>query len=124
MKLNHAQIERFHFYVQKWQCRLSLGDWRVEYSNKPAPKGAMACVEFDEEARLVTYRLGDFGNQPITEKVLEETAIHELLHVRLKDLIVTAQGKDDDMLESQEHRVINVFERLLIETEYGQSPRN
>ena len=119
MKLSPEQINEFDAYVRKWQDVLSLKDWRVERSNRAAPKGAMACVEFDDEARLVTYRLGDFGNAPITSKVLEETAIHELLHVRFKDLIAAASSRDDDMLESQEHRVINVFERLLIEGNHG-----
>ncbi len=115
MKLNAEQIKEFDSYIRKWQVIMSLGDWRIERGSKPAPKGAMACVEFDDEARLVTYRLGDFGHAPITSKVLEETAIHELLHVRFKDLIAAAHSRDDDMLEAQEHRVINVFERLLIE---------
>lgn len=121
MKLNAEQTKQFAAYIRKWQLILSLGDWRVERGSKPAPKGVMACVEFDDEARLVTYRLGDFGNAPITSKVLEETAIHELLHVRFKDLIAAAHSRDDDALESQEHRVINVFERLLIEVIDGGS---
>ena len=115
MKLNPEQTAKFDAYIRKWQLLLSLGDWRVERSNKNAPKMAMACVDFDDEARLVTYRLGDFGNAPITDKVLEETAIHELLHVRFRDLITAAQNRDDDILEAQEHRVINVFERILVE---------
>ena len=45
--------------VRKWQQILSLCDWRIEKGSKPA-KEAMASVEFNQTARLATYRLGDF----------------------------------------------------------------
>ena len=54
------QAELFAQSVRKWQQVLSLGDWRIEKGNKPA-KEAMASVEFNQTARLATYRLGDFG---------------------------------------------------------------
>lgn len=103
----------FDSYVVKWQARLNLGDWRIERGGKPA-KNAMASVEVNPPARLATYRLGDFGAEAITPVSLEKTAIHEMLHILLHDLIDTAQGKaTDDELETHEHRVINVLERLL-----------
>ncbi len=52
--------ELFAQSVKKWQQVLSLGDWRIEKGIKPA-KQAMASVEFNQTARLATYRLGDFG---------------------------------------------------------------
>jgi hypothetical protein len=106
----------FDVFVAKWQQRLSLGDWRIERGRKPA-KCAMASVEFDEPARLATYRLGDFGDEEITVQSLERTAIHELLHVFLHDLIAAAQDRaaPPEHLEAAEHRCINVMERLLAE---------
>jgi hypothetical protein len=105
----------FDGFVLKWQAKLSLGDWRIERGRKPAPKGAMATVEFDEPARLVTYKLGDFGAEQVNAQSLEKTAIHELLHVFLHDLIATAQdrGTTPEAMEAAEHRCINVLERLL-----------
>jgi hypothetical protein len=104
----------FDGFVLKWQARLNLGDWRIERGIKPA-KGAMASVDFDEPARLATYRLGDFGAEPINAGSLEKTAIHELLHVFLHDLIAAAQDRSTtpEALEAAEHRVVNVLERLL-----------
>ena len=103
----------FYGFVKKWQAKLSLGDWRIEQGIKPA-KHAMASVEFNPAARLCTYRLGDFGAEQITEKSLEATVIHELLHVLLFDLIQTATNKHtDEELEAAEHRVINVLEQIL-----------
>jgi hypothetical protein len=100
--------------VKKWQSILNLGDWRIEKGLKPA-KQAMASVEFNESARLATYRLGDFGSEKITPESLDCTALHELLHVLLHDLLAVAQDpkSSQDDIDKQEHRVINLLERLL-----------
>ena len=100
--------------VKKWQQVLSLGDWRIEKGMKPA-KAAMASVEFNDIARLATYRLGDFGAEKITPDSLDKTALHELLHVFLHDLITVAQDpkSSQDEVDTQEHRVVNLLENLL-----------
>ena len=74
----------------------------------------MASIEINEPARLAVYRLGDFGAEAITPDSLERTCIHELLHLVLHDLITVAQDRPTaEALESAEHRVVNVFEKLL-----------
>lgn len=100
--------------VARWQQLLHLGDWRIERGQRPA-KNAMASVEFNEGARLATYRLGDWGGEQITEASLDATALHECLHILLHDLIAVAQDKsaEPEALEAAEHRVINVLERVL-----------
>jgi hypothetical protein len=107
-------VEYFAQSVKKWQQLLSLGDWRIEKGVKPA-KNAMASVEFNDAARLATYRLGDWGAEQITPSSLEKTALHELLHIFLHDLMVTATDPktNDEHLEAQEHRIINLLEQLL-----------
>ena len=107
--------------VRKWQQVLSLGDWRIEKGSKPA-KAAMASVEFNTPARLATYRLGDFGAEKITPESLDQTALHELLHVFLHDLMTVAQDpkSSQDEVEMQEHRVINLLEKLLSKDSHGQ----
>ena len=106
--------------VQKWQQVLSLGDWRIEKGIKPA-KAAMASVEFNDIARLATYRLGDFGAEKITPDSLDKTALHELLHVFLHDLITVAQDpkSSQDEVDMQEHRVVNLLENLLTRDSNG-----
>ena len=113
-----AQI--FAHCVKKWQQVLSLGDWRIEKGSKPA-KAAMASVEFNTPARLATYRLGDFGAEKITPESLDQTALHELLHVFLHDLMTVAQDpkSSQDEVEMQEHRVINLLEKLLSKDSNG-----
>ena len=107
--------------VKKWQQLLSLGDWRIEKGSKPA-KAAMASVEFNASARLATYRLGDFGAEKITPESLDQTALHELLHVFLHDLVTVAQEpkSSQDEIDMQEHRVINLLEKLLSRDSNGQ----
>ena len=108
--------------VKKWQQVLSLGDWRIEKGSKPA-KEAMASVEFNQTARLATYRLGDFGAEKITPESLDKTALHELLHIFLHDLmcVATDPKSSDEEIEMQEHRVINLLENLLSKDSNGQS---
>jgi hypothetical protein len=106
--------------VRKWQQVLSLGDWRIEKGTKPA-KQAMASVEFNDAARLATYRLGDFGSEKITPESLNKTALHELLHVFLHDLLTVASDpkSTDEDIEMQEHRIINLLENLLSKDSHG-----
>ena len=115
----HAEL--FAQSVRKWQQILSLGDWRIEKGMKPA-KQAMASVEFNQTARLATYRLGDFGAEKITPESLDKTALHELLHVFLHDLmcVATDPKSSDEEIEMQEHRVINLLENLLSKDSNGK----
>ena len=108
--------------VRKWQQVLSLGDWRIEKGMKPA-KAAMASVEFNSSARLATYRLGDFGAEKITPESLDKTALHELLHIFLYDLmcVATDPKSSDEEIEMQEHRVINLLENLLSKDSNGRT---
>jgi hypothetical protein len=114
------QAQLFAQSVKKWQQVLSLGDWRIEKGSKPA-KQAMASVEFTPNARLAVYRLGDFGAEKITPESIDRTALHELLHIFLHDLMVVSQDpkSSDDEIEMQEHRVINLLENLLFRNSNG-----
>jgi hypothetical protein len=119
---NQQDAELFAKSVKKWQQVLSLGDWRIEKGTKPA-KQAMASVEFNESARLAVYRLGDFGAEKITPESLDKTALHELLHIFLHDLmmIATDPKSSDEDIEMQEHRVINLLENLIFKDSHGRS---
>ena len=119
---NQQDAELFAQSVKKWQQVLSLGDWRIEKGQKPA-KQAMASVEFTETARLAVYRLGDFGAEKITPESLDKTALHELLHIFLHDLMTVATDpkSSDEDIETQEHRVINLLENLLTKDSNGRT---
>ena len=119
---NQQDAELFAKNVKKWQQVLSLGDWRIEKGSKPA-KQAMASVEFNELARLAVYRLGDFGAEKITPESLDKTALHELLHIFLHDLMMVATDpkSSDEDIEMQEHRVINLLENLIFKDSHGRT---
>lgn len=107
---------KFCGYVANWCEALSLGDWRVVVSDKRSNRRVMAEVyKFDLEQRSASMRLGKhWSNQEVTDAELNKTALHEVLHVFLYELIETAKkDPEDDALSSAEHRVINVLERLL-----------
>jgi hypothetical protein len=122
MTPNQDEVEIFAKSIKKWQQVLSLGDWRIEKGTKPA-KQAMASVEFNESARLAVYRLGDFGAEKITPESLDKTALHELLHIFLHDLmmIATDPKSSDEDIEMQEHRVINLLENLISKDFHGRT---
>jgi hypothetical protein len=119
---SQQDVELFAQSVKKWQQVLSLGDWRIEKGLKPA-KAAMASVEFTPAARLAVYRLGDFGAEKITPDSLDRTALHELLHIFLHDLmcVATDPKSSDEEIEMQEHRVINLLENLLSKDSNGRT---
>ncbi len=108
--------EAFKTYLLLWQDRLGLQGWRVHLQSKPSPAGTMANVESHHKARLANVKLGtDFGGTPVTAESLEGTALHELLHVLLYELCNQVEiGLEGEALDSAEHRVIHVLERLLL----------
>jgi hypothetical protein len=110
--LDQEQAKEFDVYVDEWQTILNVHDWRIERGNRPA-KNAMASVEMDDGPRLAVLRLGDFAGTPINSQSLSMTALHEVLHVFLYDLIQTARSNNEAGIEAEEHRVINVLEKLL-----------
>lgn len=108
------QAVQFDQYIEYWQQYLSLQNWRIERVKKPA-KDAMASIAFDDSAKLATYRLGDFGGTEINSESLSKTALHEILHVLLHDLLVGAADNrgNEEQIDALEHSVINVLEKVL-----------
>jgi hypothetical protein len=109
--------ERFEQFLLQWQEKLNLKDWRINLS-PVRHKGVMAVVyKMDFEQRQATIRLGfDFGSDAVDDVSLEATALHELLHIMLCELMELAKeaSTQGDPLRSAEHRVINTLERLLV----------
>jgi hypothetical protein len=118
-KLSPEDADKLFQYVQGWQQRLNLGDWRIVRSSKPPKKGVMAqVIGLDVAQRLASIRVGmDFGSTDVNDHSLEQTAVHELLHIMLRPLIDAAKDNETTtqaQLESLEHSVINTLERLLV----------
>ena len=107
-EVTDADLVLFDGYVKKWQKLLNLSDWRIERAGR-RPKKNMAEVVFDDGAMLAAYRVGvTFGSEPVTPSSLESTALHELLHIRLRKFKM-------EQSEANEHEIVNMFEKLLME---------
>jgi len=115
--VSDLDADKFERYMVLWQQKLNLMDWRIKRSPRRA-KGVMAVVHKRQiEDRLASYRVGTtFGTEAVTDYTLESTAVHELLHILLTELIEVAGDKDhtQEQLLSAEHRVVNTLERLLV----------
>jgi hypothetical protein len=109
------QLVEFDAYLKKWQILLGMNDWRVYRSPKRPAKTAAADVESDVAAKMARVRVGDFGEAPITPHELEDTALHELLHSFLAELVhVSKTSKDWTLRMNAEHRIIHTLVRLLV----------
>ena len=104
---------KFAASLEYWQDELSLRDWRIRLQTRPARKTVMAEISIDLEARLAKVGLSTAWPMEPTDQELDDTALHELLHVFLKPLLEAAKGDNDLLTGSVEHSVINTLERLL-----------
>lgn len=107
----------FERHLRRWQQKLGLSDWRIVLSPKPAKRVMAQMTNWDWQQRQVTCRLGpDWKSTPVNDFTIEQTAVHELLHVLLYELIEAAKNNQISVtdLGSVEHRVINVLEGLLV----------
>ena len=103
------QDAEFDGYVKKWQTSLGLADWHI-YRRESRAKGAMADVLADLPSRQAGYRTGSWGAGVIDSASMEETALHEMLHVLLHEM----KNATEATMESAEHRAINVLTTLLL----------
>lgn len=110
--LTDEENAHFDACMAEWQIRLNLSDWRIERAVGLA-KGAMASVVTNYGARLASYRTGDWKGDPVTPDAIKATALHEMLHVLLAELLNFKNSADAELLESAEHRVVNTLEKLL-----------
>lgn len=101
--------------LKHWQTVLNLVDWRIELSpDKFSAISNAAEVEIYYEHRLAVVKLAKQWYEPVTEAKLDEFAVHEILHVRLADLIhVVKDDSEEKVIEAAEHTVIVVFSKLL-----------
>lgn len=103
-----ASLARFARACRKWQARFGLTDWNLQVKVKGRDEAHYAYVEYDNDSRhaAITYVEGNNAS-------IEDSALHEVLHVLLADLLATAarRGSDThDDVRREEHRLI---ERLL-----------
>jgi hypothetical protein len=118
--LTDKQKKHFWSCLYAWQERLGLSDWRITRSNRqPAMKAALCqMVNWDNVQRQVSCRLASNwgkGERP-TDTLIEQTAVHELLHVLLHPVLEASgtPGTAQEDIDGAEHGVINRLEKLLV----------
>lgn len=105
--------------VEKWQKILGLNHWRFVIS-KDLSKADMGNVTCHLADRLAIFQFGlDFGTEDITDLAVEDTALHEVLHVLLHDLAALKSRNFLDTLGPQ-HAIINVLIGLLLPQSISQ----
>jgi hypothetical protein len=107
----------FDDIFRRWLEQLNLNDWRVV--KLKGPSTAMAEItEQDTNNRIVRYKVGsDFGAHPVNLDTIEDTAIHEALHVRFHEMLEAAyeDGEYSERVIAAEHATIVVLTQLFAE---------
>src|SRR5437879_3239747 len=97
--LSDQHVELFDLFVQKWAPILNLSDWRIVRDKRRRSKYMAEMHTVEVQHKLAKYRVGEaFGdNHAVTPETLEATAVHELLHLRLWELLeyVELHGQDE-----------------------------
>ena len=119
--VSDEDVAEFEAYVEKWRDKLNLRDWRVVRAAKREKRHMAALLTVEHEHKLARYSVGeDFGADKVTPHSLESTAIHEMLHLRLRPLLDACMEEKShtDAVLKYEHEVIIVLEDLLFRA-YG-----
>lgn len=119
MKLTDKHLDKFSQYVAKWQTNLGLIGWYLSVKwEKDEETDALAYVRAGAKGRVATvYLCKDWGDHPVTDENLEETAFHELMHIVLADLTSAAEKHAPrsmyNTIQGMEHNVIRTLENLV-----------
>ena len=120
-KIKHTFENRalFSKHLNKWQDRLNLRNWNVTLSDKFAPTGCAANIVFLREAREAKVALSKYDEGDD----LENSALHELLHLLLVEYqsaiyldldLMGSDYYDGNHLRTVEHDLIKILEKLLL----------
>lgn len=108
------QVAEFKRLLPIWVDLLHLGDWRIAFTRK-RPGANVAHVEIYGDDRLARISIGrEWGSNPPTEFELEDTLVHELLHVKLYDLAASAEKNNAETVNALEHAVIIPLAKALV----------
>lgn len=105
-----ADFRAFKAACRRWQLRLGLTDWRIDYKTKKDEAHHGAAIQSSVEARhaIITY-----NSARETGHTIEQLGCHEILHLLFADFGAAAAIRADRHhpdVALEEHRVI---ERLL-----------
>jgi len=112
-----SKDEQFEYFKERcyhWAQELGLVGWRMHFRHDDIGD-AFAQYDSNYDGRAVTLTLtnNNFNNKD----GIDRTAFHELVHVKLHALQILVDQQYNSLIESEEHEIIGVFERLLFGSE-------
>ena len=119
-------IAKIEAYLEKWKTIFNLSDWRNSVRRGKGSKvmAEVGCIDYS--SRTFRFVLGKDAGETVTDHLLEQLVVHELLHIMFHDvkaLVLANENIFDEHVQSAEHRIVNVLERLLVpEAKIGNSP--
>ena len=113
-----ADFKLFCEEVKKWQVRLGLLDWRIDFFHQNAVETVGATRGWFEARDGFVCNIGlalSWGEDEVTKEKVKETALHETLHIILAEMCWLADQRflPQGLLEIEEHRIIRRFETCL-----------
>lgn len=111
--LTPKAFNHFKKVFKEWQARLGLQEWTISFK-KAEMDDAEACIDSNPESRtaLVTINSRPFHLKDDSD--IEETALHEVLHLLLADLSHAAVDRytDRETLVRVEEALVNRLTKL------------
>jgi hypothetical protein len=115
--LTDEDRDKFYEQLRYWQRELGLTDWSIRRSNKATKNMAEVNWEADSTHKMCSVRLGNnWKSMAPSDQNITSTALHEILHILLHDLIECSKENPfrDDEIAKKEHEVINRLEHCIV----------
>ena len=114
-KTSKADFEAFKKTVVYWQNKLGLTDWKL-YLSHDTVENTLAWVRRDNEGRCASIGLSvNWEHQKVSRKLINECALHEVLHILLANLRYAGQQRQTTETDFSiaEHEIIRRLEKVL-----------
>jgi len=113
-RTNKIQFARFRAAAEHWIEVFGLFDWDLEFLHEKL-ENKYASVHYDYATRKASLVLStSFGKWPITEERIQDSALHEVLHLLLADLSGFAEAAAAERRVTEaEHIIINRIKAAL-----------
>jgi hypothetical protein len=115
----------FRKEVLKWQAKLGLADWRLDFFHQDSDNDDKTRGWFCHRGSFVA-NIGlskNWGEDEITNEKIKETALHEILHTLLGEIMWLAENRNtpQGLGDIEEHRIIRRLESAFLGGDAGAS---
>jgi len=117
MKTTKAHFKIFETAVRKWATDLGLRDWEIFIKHEADAPDALATLSKNSGRTVWIGLAQDWGKtHKITKLAMQRTALHEVCHLLLYDLVEAAKERciKDGEIEELEHKLVYLLENVLL----------